>query len=92
MSLGTVYRNGWIVEENHCLSLNLDPLMQQNLRKEIMAKLKGNRSCRIDFVDGYSVKLAAPILERVLFHLVNLNIEQSKFPQLCKSTILELTY
>ena len=60
--------------------------------KKILKKLKGNRSCGIDFIDGYSIKLAAPILEEVLLHLVNLNIEQAKFPQFWKSTKINPNY
>ena len=56
------------------------------LAKRKTSDLKGNRSCDIDFIDGYSVKLAAPVLEGVLLHLVNLNIEKSKYPQPWKST------
>ena len=63
----------------------LAPIDIAKLRK-ILSRLKGNRSCGIDFIDGYSVKLAAPVLEKVLLHLVNLNIEQSQYPQLWKNT------
>ena len=45
--------------------------------RKIIGKLKGNRSCGMDFIDGFSIKLAAPILEPVLIHLVNLNIIRS---------------
>ena len=58
----------------------LRPIDRAKLRK-IIAKLKGNISCGIGFIDGYSVKLAAPVLEDVLLCLVNLNIEKSKYPQ-----------
>ena len=51
-----------------------------------MKKLKGNRSSGIDFIDGYSIKLASPIIEDVLIHLVNLSIRKSLYPQLWKSS------
>ena len=64
-----------------CLTeFKLKPIDIAKLRK-IIAKLKGNISCGIGFIDGYSVKLAAPVLEDVLLCLVNLNIEKSKYPQ-----------
>ena len=50
----------------------------------ILKKRKGNRSSGIDYIDGYSVKLAAPLIEDVLLHLVNLTIGSSKYPQLWK--------
>ena len=50
--------------------LTLCPISKQNLRK-IVNKLKGKRSCGIDMVDGYSIKLAAPLIEDTLLHLVN---------------------
>ena len=63
----------------------LQPINNEKLRK-ILSKLKGNRSCGMDFIDGFCLKLAAPILEPVLLHLVNLIIEKSKFPTFWKST------
>ena len=52
--------------------------------RKIMKKRKGNRSCGIDYIDGFSIKLAAPLIEDVLLHLVNLSIEKSQFPRLWK--------
>ena len=63
----------------------LNPITKENFKK-IMKKLKGNRSSGIDFIDGYSIKLASPIIEDVLIHLVNLSIRKYLYPQLCKSS------
>ena len=63
----------------------LNPITKENFKK-IMKKLKGNRSSGIDFIDGYSIKLASPIIEDVLIHLVNLSIRKSLYPQLWKSS------
>ena len=52
--------------------------------RNILRKRKGNRSSGIDFIDGYSIKLAAPLIEDILLHLVNLTIEKSEYPQLWK--------
>ena len=52
--------------------------------RKILKKRKGNRSCGIDYIDGFSIKLAAPLIEDVLLHLVNLSIEKSQYPQLWK--------
>ena len=63
--------------------LTLKKISLRTLRK-ILKKRKGNRSCGIDFIDGYSIKLAAPLIEDVLLHLVNLSIEKSQYPKLWK--------
>ena len=52
--------------------------------RNILKKRKGNRSSGIDFIDGYSIKVAAPLIEDILLHLVNLTIDKSKYPQLWK--------
>ena len=49
--------------------------------RKLLKKRKANRSSGIDFIDGYSIKLAAPLIEEVLLHLVNLSILSSKFPK-----------
>ena len=57
----------------------LKPIGKIELRR-IISKRKGNRSSGIDFIDGYSIKLAAPLIEDILLHLVNLSISNSYFP------------
>ena len=54
--------------------------------KTILKKRKGNRSSGIDYIDGYSIKVAAPLIEDILLHLVNLSIEKSEYPQLWKES------
>jgi hypothetical protein len=49
-----------------------------------LKRRKGNRSTGIDYIDGYSIKLAAPLIEDILLHLVNLTIENSEYPSLWK--------
>ena len=66
-------------------AFNLKPITKDNFKK-IMKKLKGNRSSGIDFIDGYSIKLASPIIEDILIHLVNLSIVKAQYPQLWKSS------
>ena len=44
------------------------------LRKAIK-RMKGKRSCGVDLIDSYSLKLAAPLIEDALLHLINLSIE-----------------
>ena len=61
----------------------LQPICIQKLRK-ILKKLKGNRSCGNDFIDGFSIKMAAPIIEDILLHIVNLSINESIYSQFWK--------
>ena len=56
----------------------IKPISKFQLRN-LLKKRKSNRSCGIDFIDGYTIKLAAPIIEDVLLHLVNLSLT-SNFP------------
>ena len=62
---------------------NLKKISQVTMRR-ILKKRKGNRSSGIDNIDGYSLKLAAPLIEDILLHLVNLTIEKSIYPSLWK--------
>ena len=66
----------WLeTRDSEIAAFELKPIDLTKLRK-ILKKLKGNRSCGIDFIDGYSIKLAAPILKNILLHLV-----QTKVPE-----------
>ena len=69
--------------ENEISQLELKKISKTGLRK-LLKKRKENRSSGIDFIDGYSIKLAAPFIEDILLHLVNLTIENSEFPSLWK--------
>ena len=62
---------------------NLKKINITKLRK-LLKKRKGNRSCGIDYIDGYSIKLAAPLIEDILLHLVNISIDNSIYPSLWK--------
>ena len=62
---------------------NLKKINLRKLRK-LLKKRKGNRSCGIDYIDGYSIKLAAPLIEDILLHLVNTSIDNSIYPSLWK--------
>ena len=63
--------------------LTFQSITSLKLRK-ILKNVKGKKSCGMDMIDGYSLKLAAPLIEDILLHLVNLSITQSHFPQYWK--------
>ena len=73
------------------LDKRTDEISQFELKKinarqlrNLLKKRKGNRSCGIDYIDGYSIKLAAPLIEDILLHLVNITIDSSVYPSLWK--------
>ena len=45
--------------------------------RQILKKRKGNRSCGIDFIDGYSIKLAAPLIDPDIIFWNSLENQQS---------------
>ena len=60
-------------------------------RKELrtlIKKMKGGKSCGIDNIDNFSLKLAAPLIEDALLHLVNLSIRTSCFSSLWKHQLI----
>ena len=45
----------------------------------IMKKIKGKRVHGVDWIDSFSIKIASPLIEDCLIHIVNLSIRKSKF-------------
>ena len=58
----------------------LKPINKMQLRN-LLKRRKGNKSSGIDNIDGYSIKLAAPLMEDILLHLVNLSLRNSEYPK-----------
>ena len=63
------------------LSQRADPIPEFQLRtidkmklRKLMKKLKPSRSHGLDFIDSYSLKLAFPLIEDSILHLINLSI------------------
>ena len=63
----------------------------QALRRAIK-RMKGKRSCGVDTIDSYSLKLAAPLIEEALLHLINLSIEKCTFARNWKPQLLMPTF
>ena len=51
---------------------------------EIINNLKSTKSCGLDNIDSYIIKLAKHELLPAITHIVNLSIEERKFPQMWK--------
>ena len=56
--------------------------------RTVMRKLKPSRSHGIDFIDSNSLKLAFPIIEDSILHLVNLSISTNKFSDHWKTQLV----
>ena len=54
-------------------------LIDRKTFRLIISKFKASRVHGVDWIDSYSLKVASPIIEDSLMHLVNLSIKQSKF-------------
>ena len=54
----------------------------------ILKKMKPKRVHGTDWIDSYSLKVASPLLEDSLLHLVNLSIEQNKFANKWKPQLI----
>ena len=52
--------------------------------RNVLKKLKPSRSHGVDFIDANSIKIAAPLIEDSILHLVNLSISSGEFATLWK--------
>ena len=55
----------------------------------IMKRMKRKRVHGVDWVDSYSLKVAGPLLEDSLLHLVNLSFMQSMFANNRKAQLIQ---
>ena len=53
--------------------------IDKNKLHQMMKKIKPSRSHGMDFIDSYSLKLAFPLIEDSILHLVNLSITSCKY-------------
>ena len=66
---------------------SLKPINRQKLRK-LIKRMKGGRSSGVDRIDSYSLKLAAPLIEEALEHLINLSITSGTFSSFWKPQLI----
>ena len=65
--------------------------LREITRKELrylIKKMKGGKNCGVDNIDNFSLKLAAPLLEDALLHLINLSIGTNYFSSLWKHQLI----
>ena len=71
--------NSWLAQRNDPIpEFQLRPINIHQLRK-IMKKLKPSRSHGLNFIDSFSLKLAFPLIEDSILHLVNLSITKKEY-------------
>ena len=66
---------------------SLKPVSREKLRK-LIKRMKGGKSSGVDCIDSYSLKLAAPLIEDALEHLINLSITTAKFASIWKPQLI----
>ena len=70
---------------NRGCSFNLQAVHPDTVGK-ILASLKNSKSCGLDSIDTFTLKLAAPYIIPALTHLVNLSIATQTFPSMWKTS------
>ena len=56
--------------------------------RRVMKKFKPKRVHGIDWIDSFSLKIAAPLIEDALIHMINLSIKESKFSKRWKPQLI----
>ena len=56
--------------------------------RKIMSKLKPKRVHGVDWIDSYSLKIASPLIEDALIHIINLSIKDAKFSRRWKPQLI----
>ena len=74
----------WIQKKGEIPLFKLKKINLVTLRK-ILKRMKGKRSHGVDLIDSFSIKLAGPLIEDALLHLINLSITEFKFAPNWKS-------
>ena len=68
----------WVSQKSDLPVFKLKKINLPTLRK-IIKRMKGKRSHGVDNIDSYSLKLAGPLIEDALLHLINLSISEQTF-------------
>ena len=78
----------WISKRPCIPEFKLEQIDILKLRKVVNKKLKASRSHGADFIDSYSLKLAFPLIEDSILHLVNLSISQNSYSESWKTQLV----
>ena len=67
-------------------------IIDKQMLRKIVQRMKPKRVHGTDWIDSYSLKIASPIIEDSLIHLINLSITQSKFSNRWKPQLILPTH
>ena len=81
----------WLEHRNTVPNFTLKRINVKILRK-ILKQMKGKMSFGTDGIDSYSLKLAGPLVEEALLHLVNLSIDSGLFANQWKPQLIFPTH
>ena len=70
--------------KNRMCSMKLSVVHPDDIDK-IISELKSSKSCGLDDIDSYIIKLARKQLVPAITHIVNLSIQQQTFPKIWKN-------
>ena len=73
-----------VLTRNRSCSFTLQAVHPDTVGK-ILASLKNSKSCGLDSIDTFTLKLAAPYITPALTHIVNLSIATQTFPTMWKT-------
>ena len=62
--------------------------VDKKMFRMIMTKMKPKRVHGVDWIDSFSLKLASPLIEESLMHIINLSILGSKFSSRWKPQLI----
>ena len=71
--------------KNRKCTFNLQAVHPETVEK-VLSSLKNSKSCGLDTIDTFTLKLAAPIIIPALTHLVNLSLATQTFPTFWKNS------
>ena len=77
----------WTEKKGNMPKFSLNKIDVKTFRK-ILKRMKGKRSHGIDNIDSFSLKLAGPLIEDALMHLINLSIESQRFSSQWKPQLI----
>ena len=66
--------------------------IDKNMFRGIMKRMKAKRIHGVDWIDSYSLKIASPLIEDGLVHLINLSIRKSIFSKRWKPQLIFPTH
>ena len=77
----------WLETKGRLRPFRLEEINTVTFR-QLLKKFKSKRSCGVDQIDSYSLKISAPLIEDALIHLINLSIRNCQFANTWKPQLI----